>query len=789
MGTVIQNNIFENGYARAITIGNQNAPQVINNDIVTNTTYATFYGIYLSACSNNVLLSENKINCPLGGYGLYLTGSNGAAGLPINVINNFISVGGTGTAYGIYITTSSNANFWHNSINVHSTGATSRCFYMTSATTIKVVVQNNLLVNTGGGVTFYIVTSALPGLSISNYNDLYSTGANLAFWDAANVATLADWQAATTKDVNSVSVDPIFASPTDLHAFGSGIDNLGTPLVAVTTDIDGDPRSATTPDIGADEFVPLADNLAIIALTQPSALGACGQTGVSFEISVTNLGSNLQSSIPVVMEISGAASMTILDTIPGPLAQNTSATHTFSQTISTIAGGEYFLKIYSSLTIDQFRDNDTINAKRSFYAIPNDPTAVSPQQGCNTSVGISATPDSGDIVLWYDAVSGGNLVGMGSPLTIPITSDTIFYAEAREGGGSGGCLRIVECELGNTDFLEIQNLSGSTFDATGWTVAVSDNYSNINAVNSLIWNLGVFGPGEIQYKSDASNDNYWGNNILWNPGNNGWIVLLDAGNNVRDFVAFLWPAADIQTMAPVINGVPITIGTEWVGDGVINCTTTFTIDRTGNSDNNDATDFACETATKGVQNINLSPSFSNCGLGLCGSSRIAVQVNMVTGVSTSLGPDTTLVSPFSYLLDAGTGFIAYEWSDGSTGQTLTATAPGIYWVSVSGSNGCSFTDSVEISIFTGLQVISTTDRVQAYPNPANQQLTVNYAGTEALVRIVDIKGRIISEQMMEAASGLSSASFDLSSVESGLYFIQVLNKEEVLTMKLIVQHP
>jgi len=526
----------------------------------------------------------------------------------------------------------------------------------------------------------------------------------------------------------------------------------------------------------------------MVALTQPVALGACGQDSISLEVMVSNLGSNSQSMIPIVVEITGATTLTIMDTVPGPLALNVSVNYTLSQTITTTAGGEYFFNIYTALPADQFNDNDTINVKRTFYTIPNSPTAATPQQGCNTSVGIVASPDSGNVIFWYDAATGGNLVGIGSPLTVPITSDTMFYAEAREGGGSGGCLRIVECELGNTDYVEIQNLSGSTFDATGWSVALSASYTDINSVNTITWPLGVFGPGEIQYRSDATADNYWGNNMFWNPGSRGWVLILDPGNQVRDFIPFLWTDAEIQAMSPIINGVPITIGAEWTGDGIANCGVP-TISRIGNSDNNDLSDFACETGTKGIQNANLSASFANCGLGLCGSSRVAVQVNMVTGVSTDLGSDTTLVSPFSFPLDAGAGFVSYLWSDGSTAQTLTAIAPGIYWVTVSGSNGCAYTDSIDISIFTGIQLISSTDRVQAYPNPANDHLTVNYTGKDASARILDLNGRVVAINNMESGAELSTVSFDLSHVETGLYFIQVLNKDEALTMKLIIQHP
>ena len=52
----------------------------------------------------------------------------------------------------------------------------------------------------------------------------------------------------------SLSADPSFTSDTDLHASAELLDLAGTPLAAVTDDIDGESRDPFAPDIGADEF-------------------------------------------------------------------------------------------------------------------------------------------------------------------------------------------------------------------------------------------------------------------------------------------------------------------------------------------------------------------------------------------------------------------------------------------------------------------------------------------------------------------------------------------------------
>src|SRR5690606_26350063 len=80
--------------------------------------------------------------------------------------------------------------------------------------------------------------------------------------------SLLDWQTADTAwNDNSVEGDPLFVGPSDLHVLGVPANNAGDNSVGITTDIDGDPRpasGATTVDIGADEYTPVTDDLAII---------------------------------------------------------------------------------------------------------------------------------------------------------------------------------------------------------------------------------------------------------------------------------------------------------------------------------------------------------------------------------------------------------------------------------------------------------------------------------------------------------------------------------------------
>jgi hypothetical protein len=132
-----------------------------------------------------------------------------------------------------------------------------------------------------------------------------------------NYASLTSWRIASGHDANSFAHDPGFVSTGDLHITLAGrtpVSNNGVAIAGVTTDVDGEPRSPTTPDIGADEGVfnslfvndvrPFAivfpQNLQDIALSSP----------LSPQASFYNGGSANQNTFTVRVTINGPAPST-----------------------------------------------------------------------------------------------------------------------------------------------------------------------------------------------------------------------------------------------------------------------------------------------------------------------------------------------------------------------------------------------------------------------------------------------------------------------------------------------
>ena len=141
------------------------------------------------------------------------------------------------------------------------------------------LIRNNIFVNvrsnSGALSNHYAISSVGGGITASN-NLFFTSGIGgvLGSYNSNDYTTLAAWQAATEVDAASTVADPNFIAPNgtaatvDLHIpANSPANNAGLALASVIDDFDGQPRSATTPAIGADE-IPAAN----IAVAQSAAL-------------------------------------------------------------------------------------------------------------------------------------------------------------------------------------------------------------------------------------------------------------------------------------------------------------------------------------------------------------------------------------------------------------------------------------------------------------------------------------------------------------------------------------
>ncbi len=265
-GLVIKNNQFSDQYYMGISINNQYEAKLTGNTVSTSQNNSNYYGIYITNCNSRLKILKNKISLPNGGYGLYTYNCNGYSGAENIIANNFISVGGTGNAYGIYSYYGAYTHLYHNSVHINSSNINTYALYHYSTSNQK--IKNNIFSCSGGGYALYYGNTNVNGVTI-DYNNYFTNGTRLANWNGDR-ANLALWQTASGFDAHSFSINPSFPSFTNLHLNKASLNNLGTPLSEVIEDIDGDPR-LTPPDIGADEFTIVGENLALYAIVPPKA--------------------------------------------------------------------------------------------------------------------------------------------------------------------------------------------------------------------------------------------------------------------------------------------------------------------------------------------------------------------------------------------------------------------------------------------------------------------------------------------------------------------------------------
>ncbi len=268
------NNVIKDFYIYGMYVGPSYGTILEGNSISrpTRTAVTTFYGVYFTGISTNARVSKNKISNPFTGAptstsdfnGIYFTGVDATITNENFVTNNLIyDVDGAGEQYGIYNSSSDNVWYLHNTIALNNVAATAtsltRGFYQITTAGGIIFFNNNITIGRGGtGIkhAFYRGTAA-SGIT-ADYNNYFinaAAGTNFIGFLTSNRATLADWQAATGDEANSLSRNPLFALSTadDYKPTNGAVDNKGL-FANITTDILNVTRSTSTPDVGAFEF-------------------------------------------------------------------------------------------------------------------------------------------------------------------------------------------------------------------------------------------------------------------------------------------------------------------------------------------------------------------------------------------------------------------------------------------------------------------------------------------------------------------------------------------------------
>lgn len=250
----------------------------------------------------NIEIVRNYVT-DAGQYGIYLSsvlGTGAPTNKYININNNMISGGfynnysnapantfsTTETPVGLYLNGVGWANIYFNSVLMDAPSKTgtvdnTTTFYVNGSPAVgNLYVYNNIFYNANKGYAYYngsATNSIIASDNNDNYVALLDTNANnatgFAWYGGVARVKPSEFMIATGRDKNSVSIDPLFFSNSDLHTLSADLNQKGStaPLSQAQFDYDGEIRdgiyNANPPDIGCDEYGPGGNDYAIIGVT------------------------------------------------------------------------------------------------------------------------------------------------------------------------------------------------------------------------------------------------------------------------------------------------------------------------------------------------------------------------------------------------------------------------------------------------------------------------------------------------------------------------------------------
>jgi hypothetical protein len=155
-----------------------------------------------------------------------------------------------------------------------------------------------------------------------------------------------------------------------------------------------------------------------------------------------------------------------------------------------------------------------------------------------------------------------------------------------------------------------------------------------------------------------------------------------------------------------------------------------------------------------------------------------------------LGNDTAVSTNF--VLNAGNTGMDFLWNTGATSQMITVTSAGQYIVIVTAANGCTASDTINVSVINGIAENTNADfHVSVYPNPSNiSSVTLNFEISErgnVEVRIMNTLGLVVYSEKLENFQGEYRKKISLENFAAGIYVANILKDNKRSSIKIAVE--
>jgi hypothetical protein len=188
---------------------------------------------------------------------------------------------------------------------------------------------------------------------------------------------------------------------------------------------------------------------------------------------------------------------------------------------------------------------------------------------------------------------------------------------------------------------------------------------------------------------------------------------------------------------------------------------TYTV--TGSALNGCSSSASVTVDVNALPTVDLTASMSGT---VCGGQDIALTGSPAGGTySVIAGASSALVGSTFNALTAGTYNVQYDYTDG---------------------NGCSNNDTLIfiVNCFLGLEILGENGSLNVYPNPAQGSFSINsLSPINGSVELYDEMGKLVFSQKV---TQMKNKQFDIKTLETGIYNIQIINDNEIFNGKLSV---
>jgi hypothetical protein len=174
------------------------------------------------------------------------------------------------------------------------------------------------------------------------------------------------------------------------------------------------------------------------------------------------------------------------------------------------------------------------------------------------------------------------------------------------------------------------------------------------------------------------------------------------------------------------------------------------------------------------------------------SKKASLVVNALPQIE--LGPDKTINTNDAATLDAGSGYIHYAWSNGSSEQKITLSHLNAgdykYSVRVTDNKNCinSDTITIHVNIVTSISGLLNSIQLKVFPNPTSGILNIQSEAdmeTEMVIKLIDESGKVVYENRYDKVDAGTGITLNLSNLKNGMYFLRINNSNIVKVHKII----